>query len=312
MAAPGLVQRRGFTLIELLVVLPIMVILIGLLFPAVQKVREAAARLHCASKLRQLALGVQQYHDAERRFPYGQFGGKYGSGPDSAAWSWLARLLPYLEQGALNQHGSIPAKTLRQSAVANRPIAVLLCPSDSSSATGPRTDAGNLYGFPVGQTNYKGVSGANWGDDLEGIGPHFNTDWRHPGTNGSFDGLSNGDGIFYRVDYRRVLTLAHVTDGASNTFLIGEDVPGKTQWCSWPYANNAYGTCAIPPNVTRPGGGDYPDWKWANNWSFRSRHAGGLHFAFADGSVRFISNSISLPAYHALATITGSEPVSPP
>lgn len=305
-------QRVGFTLIELLVVIGIIAVLIGLLLPAVQKVRESANRIACANNLKQIALAVHTYHDAERRIPYNQFGGSFGAGSNSRAWSWLARLLPHLEQGGLYRQGMIPSKTLLQSGVADKQVPLFLCPSDDSSS-GPRLDAGNLQGFPVGQTNYKGVGGANWGDDVQGDGGlMFNTDWRNPGTNGSFDGHSQGDGLFYRLDYTRRLQLSHIRDGTSATFMVGEDVPAITQWCSWPYANNATGTCAIPPNVKRPDGTNYPPGNWQNNESFRSRHPGGLQFAFADGSVAFIQETIALPTYRALATINGREVVSLP
>lgn len=161
-------------------------------------------------------------------------------------------------------------------------------------------------------TNYKGVSGANWGDDLDGVGPSFPTDWRNLGTNGSYDGLADGDGMFYRTDYRRPLKLVHIPDGASNTFMMGEDLPGSNTWCSWPYANNAYGTCAIPPNVSRPGGGDYDAMDWRNTWSFRSRHPGGVLFAYADASVHFIQDSILLTVYRSMATINGQETETAP
>src|SRR5262245_57306199 len=181
-------RRLGFTLIDLLVVLAIIGILIALLVPAVQRVREAASRLQCANNLKQLALAVHHYHDARKSLPYARFLEQYGAGPDSTAWSWLALLLPYIEQGTLAGEGGIPVRTLRQSGVADRRVAVLLCPSDWFSGSGPLQDRGNLAGFAVGQTNYKGISGANWGDDWEGVGPNFVTDWRNKGTNGSFDG----------------------------------------------------------------------------------------------------------------------------
>ena len=155
-----------------------------------------------------------------------------------------------------------------------------LCPSDGYSWRGPRTDAGNLRGFAVGQANYKGVSGANWGADAsqdwgrhssdpiqpgEGGRDYIGTLWPNPGTNGSEDGLENGDGIMWRTDYQHPVQQRDVTDGLSHTFLIGEDLPDKDSWCSWPYANNAYGTCAIPPNFTFQD----PNW-WPNTQSFRS------------------------------------------
>ena len=204
------------------------------------------------------------------------------------------------------RQGSIPNKTLRQSGVADRDISVFLCPSDRPLGAGQRQYSSDVSGFPVGNTNYKGVSGANWGDDTYGIGPNIDTDWRNAGTNGSFNGLDLGDGMMYRTDSARGLRLTSVTDGTSNTFMIGEDVPANNVWCSWPYANNAYGTCAIPPNVElRYQGPQYKPGDWQNLWSFRSRHAGGLHFATADGAVRFIADTIDLPTYRALATIQG-------
>lgn len=311
-------QKSAFTLPELLVVIAILAALIGLVLPAVQKAREAANRLHCANNMKQLALGAQVFHESHNHIPTGQVGPhrpkpgqpSFGWGPDSYGWSWLARLLPYIEQDSLYKQGRIPQTTLRQSGIADQRIGLFLCPSDSAYNAGPRTVAGNLDGFSVGHTNYKGVSGANWGDD-KGERKQINTDWRNQGTNGSYDGLIQGDGMMYRSDYQRKLSFTEVDDGVSNTFMLGEDVPEKNRWCSWPYSNNAYGTCAIPPNVKRPSGGEYHPNNWHNTWSFRSRHPGGLQFAYADGSVHFISNSIALPTYRAMATISGAELVKP-
>jgi len=301
--------REAFTLVECLVVVGIIGVLLGLLLPAVHHFREVAQRAQCANNISQLALAVHNFHDHQRRFPYNTFVGAWDNGGDAPNWSWLARLMPYIEQEEPYQQGGIPTKTLRESGVADRSIGLFMCPSDPSAGTGPRVDVGNLQGMPVGLTSYKGVMGANWGDD-NGVGANFNTDWRNPGTNGSFDGHDNGDGIFYRMDYKRKLRLELIPDGASNTFMIGEDLCLATNWTSWPYANSATGTCAIPPNVKRPDGRDYWPGDWRNNESFRSAHPGGLHFAFADASVHFINDSIDLPVYRALATIAGGEAVT--
>jgi prepilin-type N-terminal cleavage/methylation domain-containing protein/prepilin-type processing-associated H-X9-DG protein len=311
--------RPAFTLIEMLVVLAIIALLLGLLLAAVQRVREAANRMSCQNKLKQLALACQLFHDTENRLPYSQYGTQngipYGAGPTSSAWSWLARLLPYLEQDNLYRQAGIPQSKLFATTSASMEVNLFLCPSDNALGEGPRRDAGNLEGFPVGNTNYKGVSGANWGDDFDEFQQNqgaFNTDWRNRGTNGSFDGLNNGDGIFYRTNLRFPLRLTDISDGTSNTFLIGEDVPAKNKWCSWPYANNAHGTCAIPPNVPRPDGGEYDPNHWQNTSGFRSRHPGGLQFAYADGSVHFISDGIGLLIYRAMATIRGGETEAAP
>jgi prepilin-type N-terminal cleavage/methylation domain-containing protein/prepilin-type processing-associated H-X9-DG protein len=303
--------RAGFTLIELLVVIAIIAVLIGLLLPAVQKVREAAARAACRSNLKQIALAAHTYHDAQGSLPVNSF---TGFGPQTRSWSWLARLLPYLEQDNLYRQGNIPANTLYQGRVAvGGQVKVFLCPADTAGP-GPRTDAADLGSYeggpafppPIdaGQTNYKGVSGANWdwGEDR----------WRNVGTNGSRDGLDFGDGVFPRGRPVTPVQLIGITDGASNTFMAGEDIPAKNHWCSWPYSNNAIGTCAIAPNAKRVDGSEYDSTDWINIYSFRSRHPGGLHFAYADGSVHFISDSIDLRVYRAMATIRGGEVVTAP
>jgi prepilin-type N-terminal cleavage/methylation domain-containing protein/prepilin-type processing-associated H-X9-DG protein len=320
-------RRRAFTLIELLVVIAIIAILIGLLLPAVQKVREAAARLQCANNLKQLALACHNYHDANGTLPRNgnQFGlsnshGTNGTGccgVGAPHWSWLARSLAYFEQDPLLRQAGVPTNRMNQNAPTLAVLAVTLklftCPSDPT-APRTRTNSADLGGTLVAVTSYKGVSGANWGRDFYPTESNFNTRYRNPGTNGSFNGLENGDGIFWRADIRSgSLRLLDIKDGTSNTFMIGEDVPELIAWNAWAYANGANGTCAIPPNtgVSIPPRGPSGYGDWPNRYSFRSRHPGGLQFAFADGSVRFISDTIELQTYRALATIRGGEVASP-
>jgi prepilin-type N-terminal cleavage/methylation domain-containing protein/prepilin-type processing-associated H-X9-DG protein len=297
--------RRGFTVIELLVVIAIIAVLIGMLLPAIQKVREAAARIRCQNNLKQLALATHHYHDAVGYLPYNSLIDGGGYGPQTRAWSWLALLLPYVEQESLYRQANIPTNTLFQSsdAVATQ-VRGFLCPSDSSSARGPRDDAADLgmWNPPfikAGQTNYKGVGGSNWawGD----------SEWRNIGPSGNINGMTAGDGLFYRSDYTRKKGFVAITDGQSNTLLIGEALPESTKWCSWPYANNAVGTCAIALNATQQDGTPIDPWSWENSYGFASRHAGGAYFALADGSVRFVKDSIDLATYRALATIRGGE-----
>lgn len=296
-------RTRGFTLVELLTVIAIMGVLMALLFPAIQAAREAARRAKCQSNMRQLGLAAQAFHEANGKLPPGQAGGKVGFGIKSRAWSWIARALPQIEQGALYKTGDVPNATLADSGIIAEQIAVLLCPSDPYSKRGPRLDAGNLEGVPVGQTNYKAVSGANWGADASQPGlTDIGTDWKNPGTNGSYDGLNDGDGMMWRTNINDPISLNDATDGTSHTFLIGEDLPAKNRWCCWPYASNTYGTCAIPPNHTNAD----PGW-WPNTHSFRSNHPGGLQFTMADGSSRFVEEDIDLATYRALATRAGGE-----
>jgi len=293
-------SHPGFTLIELLVVIAIIAILIGLLLPAVQKVREAAARMSCSNNLKQLAIGTHAFHDANSKFPSNGPGATYNmSGPN---WSWLAHILPYIEQGNLYQQLGIPTANLGGQAGLAAVIKTFLCPSDGQSSQ-PRTNTADIGGT-VGQTNYKGVCGSNW-------------QWGSYNIGGSptGNGLDQGNGIFYRTDGSPTtsghgpLTIVAITDGTSNTFLAGEDIPSLNRWCAWPYNNAAVGTCAIPlNNALLPGQPGYNNTgDWPDIYSFRSRHTNGANFCLADGSVRFVSQSISITTYRNAATYNGGE-----
>ena len=301
-------RSRAFTLIELLVVIAIIAVLIGLLLPAVQKVREAANRMSCTNNLKQIALAVHTYENANRRFPYNTLSlGAPTDDAKSTSWSWLARVLPYIEQDNVYIKGAIPDKSLLDSGITGQFMKVFLCPSDNAASLDIHGRGADLYANTLPQglalTNYKGVSGANWGTgDFRNNCPP--SDRYYP-----YCGPDNGDGIFWRSDQRRMLHVTDITDGTSNTFMVGEDIPETNRWSGWAFSNHPNDTCAIPPNtlVSPATNMPYSEWDWQNVWSFKSRHPGGLNFAYADGHVQFVSNSIPLLTYRALATIRGGE-----
>jgi prepilin-type N-terminal cleavage/methylation domain-containing protein/prepilin-type processing-associated H-X9-DG protein len=321
--------RSAFTLIELLVVIAIIAILIGLLVPAVQKVRSAAARAQCQNNLKQLGLSVHTYHDANKKIPpngtviiynwsagTASINGVTYTGdknvPGPYTWTWIARILPFIEQGTLATTYNIPQGTMGNAQAGMAAIIPeLLCPADASGTANPATDWPNISPVAMGLTNYKGCSGSNWG--INGLGTALNFTTAFPVTDPDpkygAKGLDAGNGIFYRSDGARGLTLLGISDGTSNTFMIGEDMHSYDQHCGgWAYPNYVNATCAIPLNYN-DAGNTYSN--WPNRYSFHSAHDGGANFCFADGSVRFVPNGIDINVYRGLATIRGGEAVSP-
>jgi len=308
--------RPGFTLIELLVVIAIIAILIGLLLPAVQKVREAAARAKCQNNLKQIALGLHNYHDANGQFPQGW--------DFNTSWGALVRLLPYIEQ--TNLYNTIDL-TQPITATVNVPsqqveLTNFRCPSDLPN---PSPSLG-------GATNYNGNAG-----------------------NGVIFVIARGlnatdpppDGMFYTGSTK--ITMLSVTDGTSNTALYGERMLGdgnlglvSPQSDVFNGPNSGPGDPATADqavtecnsvDITNPanqfpifmgapwGHGQHnyqhvsPPNSRSCGWlsSLRatmaatSRHTGGVNVAFADGSTHFITNSIDLASWRALGSRNGGE-----
>jgi prepilin-type N-terminal cleavage/methylation domain-containing protein/prepilin-type processing-associated H-X9-DG protein len=283
-------RRGGFTLIELLVVIAVIGTLIGLLLPAVQKVREAAARMSCTNNLKQIGLALHSYHDANRSFPAGYVSAYDSSGNDTGpGWGWASFILPQIEQDNLtnairfDQGIEAPAN----SGVRVVPIKSYRCPSDDAplTFTAQRFDAaGNPVASicQVASANYVGVFGVG-----------------EPGV--------DGDGVFFRNSNVRI---ADITDGTSQTLLVGERAH---QLAPATWVGAVTGAEVFPYNASNlvlghTGESEGPAGPTESN-HFSSRHSGGVNFLFADAHVQFLTNSVSYPVYKALSTRAGGEPV---
>jgi prepilin-type N-terminal cleavage/methylation domain-containing protein/prepilin-type processing-associated H-X9-DG protein len=273
--------RKAFTLIELLVVIAIIAILIGLLLPAVQKVREAAARIKCENNLKQFGLTCHNYHDTNSRLPPGYLAtAPYQNGVSDTfpGWGWGVFLLPFIEQDNLYRQMNID-QPIASSPAAQSFLSLFVCPSDSYG--GNNFAVPDAFGATVSVAAPSSYAGCCGGDESETTDPR-------------------GCGVFYRNSQTR---FAEVSDGLSQTIFIGER--------AWSNANGAW-IGAVPRGVCKRGQANRcpgsptgfapaPTLVLAhahlNNATadtdgglddFSSRHPGGSNFLFGDGSVRFI------------------------
>jgi prepilin-type processing-associated H-X9-DG protein len=179
---------------------------------------------------------------------------------------------------------------------------MLNCPSDPSSKEISLTQ--NQWNpLPVRTTNYKGVIGDT---RMGNSAVHVN------GTTPDCHNTIGCNGLFYRNRYRERIAMHDILDGTSNTFMVGEDVPQQNQHSAWAFANGDYASCHAPLNYFNyngPPADPYRAADWPEKISFRSRHPGGAQFCFADGSVRYIRQTISHALYRSLSTRKKGEPI---
>jgi prepilin-type N-terminal cleavage/methylation domain-containing protein/prepilin-type processing-associated H-X9-DG protein len=313
--------RSGFTLTELLVVIAIIAVLIALLLPAVQQVRAAANRMACANNLKQIALAAHSYHDARRQFPTGaRLPVDVGGRPTGGTTLWF-ELLPYFEQDNLhrkwdyydNRNNVAGERNATQAQV----IQILLCPSD-----------------PLPQPVWEYTEGAVfWSLGFYGLSSYGGNGGKRSSNTGGppdFPRMTR-DGIFFIGSNIRV---ADIKDSTSETFLFGERVhhdpeadrlipilfPTSAPIAGsgrWGFVANAAANAnvtlstPVPINYRVPPGGDLSTLE-DRACAFGSGHPGGANFAFADGSVRFLSESTPLPTLQALSTRAGGEVVTLP
>jgi prepilin-type N-terminal cleavage/methylation domain-containing protein/prepilin-type processing-associated H-X9-DG protein len=260
--------RPGFTLIELLVVIAIIAILMGLLMPAVQQAREAAARISCANNLHQIGLAMHNYADADEKLPPSRLPG------ESASWAWL--ILPYLEQDNLYRTWDLSAGLAGMPANTNQaPVPVYFCPSRRSKNT---TTASLVFQQRQGCLFPNSVTGA-LGDYAVNIGT---TGYDAPLVNPYGPPVPPNGAFEYGVG----IPLVQFSDGTSNTLLVGEkNVPpdsfGIYPWDCTIYDGHNYTCC------TRAAGPGYPlaASRYDTGWKFGGYHPTTVQFAFADGSV---------------------------
>lgn len=300
-------RGRGFTLIELLVVIAIIGVLIALLLPAVQQVREAARRTECLNNLHQIGVALHNLESAQRKFPSGWFVSRDDTEP---GWGWMSYTLPFIEQDSLFRQIEVDVNltdTIHESVVLQS-VAGQLCPSSTHDSATIELDIYNQMGSVIDEvelarTHYVGSVGSSVPLEQMADGDYCPSLTLLPGPDGA-----RFDGIFYENSRTK---LRDILDGTSQTIIVGErsgkvfdstwtGVVNGTRYSGW----RVVGWTGEPPN-NPPSGSSAHFHGFAQ---FNSMHIGGVtNFAFADGSTRSIFDRIDPQVFMALGTIQGEE-----
>jgi prepilin-type N-terminal cleavage/methylation domain-containing protein len=328
----------GFTLVELLVVIAIIGTLVGLLLPAVQSARESARRSSCSNNLKQLALGLHNYHDARRTFPAAFLAtNAYKSPMTDATYgqgiSWIASVLPFIEQIGLHSRINFDIANITTStdpnsslAVSNR-VAELYCPSIASESDVRSSGAANPTAA-VRTMNYFGIAGVVVPSSLASTYSRYSNGGTWP------QAIRPGQGVFSLTAANaaqslqpRTVSAKDITDGLSNTYMLGEIswagmgkqsnfnvmsyLAGYNGWGQGQFINPVRNIWySRPINLSRmeiQAGGTIPSDGQYNNMNWGSNHPGGAQFATADGAVQFIDDAIDMDTFMALGSRNGGE-----
>jgi prepilin-type N-terminal cleavage/methylation domain-containing protein/prepilin-type processing-associated H-X9-DG protein len=307
--------RQGFTLVELLVVIAIIGVLIAMILPAVQQIRNSAIRLQCMNNLKQIGLALQNYHNTNHSFPSGYVSNYDSLGADTGpGWGWAAYILPQMEQRPLNAliRFDLNIEHFVNERARIQPIPSYLCPADDPPPTWIARPY-DLWGNPISRRVDKPKP-----KPLPKITICEVASANYVGVFGTSEPGVDGNGVFFRNS--RINMHTDIPDGTSNTIMVGERSYhlGQSTW-----VGSVTGTKLFPqppseaPPVLQEASGMVLGYTGDRNGpgastsycnQFSSRHGGGVNFLFVDGHVSYLNTSMDYSVYRALSTRAGDEP----